>query len=151
MWVGVASEATIKENLLANRLSDPEISKAGIVKEKQLTRKSRELIREFTPVSGRSLAQALVSEDAGSGASIFTRVSCPQRLHFRGKFRTTVSGRVIKSFPFPHTGQITHPSFTTSLPRSRAPCNGFHLRVSIVPLDFKIECARVRTRARATD
>ena len=45
---GVASEATIKENLLANRLSDPEISKAGIVKEKQLTRKSRELIREFT-------------------------------------------------------------------------------------------------------
>ena len=45
---GVASEATIKENLLANRLSDPEISKAGIVKEKQLTRKSRELIQEFT-------------------------------------------------------------------------------------------------------
>lgn len=45
---GVASEATIMENLLANRLSEPEISKAGIVKEKQLTRKSRELIREFT-------------------------------------------------------------------------------------------------------
>ena len=45
---GVASEATIKENLLANRLSEPEISKAGIVKEKQLTRKSRELIQEFT-------------------------------------------------------------------------------------------------------
>ena len=48
LLLGVASEATIKENLLANRLSDPEISKAGIVKEKQLTRKSRELIREFT-------------------------------------------------------------------------------------------------------
>ncbi|MCD8168749.1 MAG: ABC transporter ATP-binding protein [Clostridiales bacterium] len=45
---GVASEATIKENLLANRLSDPEISKAGIVKDKKLAQKSRELIQEFT-------------------------------------------------------------------------------------------------------
>ena len=44
---------------------------------------------------GLSLAQALVSVDTGSGAPIF-RVSCPQRLHFRGRFRTMVSGRIIR-------------------------------------------------------
>lgn len=45
---GVASEATIKENLLANRLSEPDISRAGIIKEKKMTRKSQELVKEFT-------------------------------------------------------------------------------------------------------
>lgn len=45
---GVASEATIRENLLANRISESEFSKAGVIKENSLTRKSRELIKEFT-------------------------------------------------------------------------------------------------------
>ena len=62
-----------------------------------------------------------------------------------------VSGRIIKSFPLLHTGQITHLSFTISLPRFLASCNGFRLHVSIVPLDFKIECARARAQARATN
>ena len=44
---GVAAEATIKENLLANRLSHSEFSKAGVMKEKNLTKKAMELIREF--------------------------------------------------------------------------------------------------------
>lgn len=45
---GVASEATIKENLLADKLSDPCISRAGIVNEKNMVQLSRKLIEEFT-------------------------------------------------------------------------------------------------------
>lgn len=74
---------------------------------------------------GSSQAQALVSLDAGSGASIFTTVSCPHRLHLQGKLRTAVVGRIFRSFPFPHTGQSTHPSFTGSLTRFSCDCNGF--------------------------
>ncbi len=44
---GVATEATIRENLLDNRLSHEEFSRAGVMKEKSLTEKARELIREF--------------------------------------------------------------------------------------------------------
>ena len=78
-----------------------------------------------TRLLGLSLAQALVSWDAGSGASIFTRVSCPQRLHLQGRFRVVVSGRSFRIFPLPHTGQITHPSFTLSLPQRMFDCNLF--------------------------
>lgn len=45
---GVASEATIKENLLANRLSEPEFSRGGVVREMSITQKAKELIKEFT-------------------------------------------------------------------------------------------------------
>ena len=78
-----------------------------------------------TRLLGLSLAQALVSWDAGSGASIFTRLSCPQRLHLQGRFRVVVSGRSFRSFPLRHTGQITHPSLTTSLPQRMFDCKPF--------------------------
>lgn len=42
--------------------------------------------RAFHTPKGCFMAQALVSVDAGSGASIFTRVSCPHRLHLRGRW-----------------------------------------------------------------
>ena len=73
------------------------------------------------------MAQALVTVDAGSGASIFTRVSCPHRLHFLGRFRAMVSGRIFSSLPFWHTGQITHPSLTISLPHRTSVCKPFSL------------------------
>ena len=77
-------------------------------------------------LSGCFMAQALVSVDAGSGASIFTRVSCPQRLHLRGRFRAVVSARTFRSFPFWHTGQITHPSLTMILPQRMFDCKSFY-------------------------
>lgn len=46
--VGVASEASIQENMLANRLSQTEFSKYGVVYGKKLATKARELIQEFT-------------------------------------------------------------------------------------------------------
>lgn len=66
--------------------------------------------------SGSLMAQALVTVDAGSGASIFTSVSCPQRLHILGRLWAVVSDRIFSSFPFRHTGHIIHPSFMISLP-----------------------------------
>ena len=78
-----------------------------------------------TRLLGSSLAQALVSWDAGSGASIFTRLSCPQRLHLQGRFWAVVSGRSFRSFPLRHTGQITHPSLMTSLPQRMFDCKPF--------------------------
>ena len=78
-----------------------------------------------TRLLGLSLAQALVSWDAGSGASIFTRLSCPQRLHLQGRFWAVVSGRSFRSFPLRHTGQITHPSLMTSLPQHMFDCKPF--------------------------
>ena len=80
---------------------------------------------------GRSQAQALVSWDAGSGASIFTMVSCPHRLHLQGRFRVMVSDRSFKIFPFRHTGQSTHPSLTVSLPQVGAFCKPFR-RLSLL-------------------
>lgn len=77
------------------------------------------------PSLGSVMAQALVTVDAGSGASIFTSVSCPQRLHFRGRFRAVVSGRISSSFPLPHTGQMTHPFLMTSLPHRTSVCKPF--------------------------
>ena len=74
---------------------------------------------------GSSSAQALVSTDAGSGASIFTTVSCPHRLHLQGRFRAVVSARSFSSLPLRHTGQITHPSFTISLPQRALDCKPF--------------------------
>lgn len=44
---GVASEATIKENLMANRISNREYSRAGVIKGGKFTKRSRELIEEF--------------------------------------------------------------------------------------------------------
>ena len=44
---GVAADATIKENLLSNRLSEAAFSKHGVIKEKELVRKAEELIEEF--------------------------------------------------------------------------------------------------------
>lgn len=44
---GVASEATIKENLMANRISNGEYSRAGVIKGGKFTKRSRELIEEF--------------------------------------------------------------------------------------------------------
>lgn len=86
--------------------------------------KQKHLSRYDLP-HGFCSAQALVTVDAGSGAWIFTIVSCPQRLHLRGRFRTAVSGRVSSSFPFPHTGQMTHPSLMTSLSGFLVICNAF--------------------------
>lgn len=40
-------------------------------------------------------------------------VSCPQRLHLQGRSWTVVVGSSLMSLPFPHTGQIAHPSFVT--------------------------------------
>ena len=40
-------------------------------------------------------------------------VSCPQRLHLQGRSWTVVVGNSLMSLPFPHTGQIAHPSFVT--------------------------------------
>ena len=74
------------------------------------------------PVSGSSLAQALVALDTGSGALIFTRDSKPHRLHLRGRFATNVSGRTFRSLPFPHTGQITHSFLMTSVSRFSITC-----------------------------
>ena len=72
------------------------------------------------------MAQALVSLDAGSGASIFTIDSCPQRLHFLGRFWAMVSGLTFRIFPFPQIGQMTHPSLTIILPYPPLACNGVH-------------------------
>ena len=47
LLAGVATEATIKENLLSNRLSEEAFSRHGIVKEKELVKKAEELIEEF--------------------------------------------------------------------------------------------------------
>lgn len=47
LLVGVASEATIKENLLSNRLSEETFSRYGIIREKELVKKAEELIEEF--------------------------------------------------------------------------------------------------------
>ncbi len=44
---GVAADATIKENLLSNRLSEDAFSRHGVIKEKELVRKAEELIEEF--------------------------------------------------------------------------------------------------------
>ena len=52
-------------------------------------------------------------------------ISCPQRLHLTGRFRTAVSGRSFSSFPFRQTGQITHPSLMFSLPQHTFDCNVF--------------------------
>lgn len=73
------------------------------------------------------MAQALVTLDTGSGASIFTMDSCPQRLHFRGRSCAVVLGRTFRIFPFPHTGQITHPFLTISLADSILFCKPFLL------------------------
>lgn len=45
---GVASGATIQENLLANRMDYGEFSKAGVLKEKNFVKTAKELIKEFT-------------------------------------------------------------------------------------------------------
>lgn len=47
LMFGVASDATIKENLMANRLFSREYSRAGVMKERRLTERSRDLIEEF--------------------------------------------------------------------------------------------------------
>lgn len=47
LLAGVATEATIKENLLSNRLSEEAFSRHGIIKEKELVKKAEELIEEF--------------------------------------------------------------------------------------------------------
>ncbi len=44
---GVAADATIKENLLSNRLSEAAFSQKGVIKEKELVKKAQELIEEF--------------------------------------------------------------------------------------------------------
>lgn len=81
---------------------------------------------------GCFMAQALVSVDAGSGASIFTRVSCPHRLHLRGRWWQVLSGLTGRIFPFPQIGQRTHPFFTTSLPRSLYAIKPFSLHLDPV-------------------
>lgn len=45
---GVAAQGSIEENLLANRLDEPEFSRAGFIKNRTLTAKAKELVREFT-------------------------------------------------------------------------------------------------------
>lgn len=45
--VGVAGDATIKENLMANRIHEETFSKWGILKEKRLVAKAKELVKEF--------------------------------------------------------------------------------------------------------
>lgn len=77
-----------------------------------------------TPRYGASSAQALVSLDAGSGASIFTMDSCLQCLHLTGRSRMDVPGKSFISLR-PQTGHIAHPSFTTSLPHIPVFCNTF--------------------------
>jgi hypothetical protein len=74
---------------------------------------------------GKNTAQALVTLDAGTGASIFTMLSCLHSLHLQGRFRTDVSGRIFSSFPLPHRGQMAHPSFTSILPHFSNKSNSF--------------------------
>ena len=83
---------------------------------KQKAPKPRNPFREI-------MAQALVTLDAGTGSAIFTILSCRHSLHLQGRFLTDVSGRIFSSFPFPHIGQIAHPSRTCILPQA---CNNFH-------------------------
>lgn len=52
-------------------------------------------------------------------------VSCPHRLHLQGRSWTVVVGSSLMSFPFPHTGQIAHPSFETIVADSVFGCNDF--------------------------
>ena len=72
--VGVAAEATIKENMLANRLSESQFSKAGVINERHLNEKANELIQEFavkcdessqtvTMLSGGNIQKVVVARE----------------------------------------------------------------------------------------
>ena len=83
------------------------------------------------------MAQALVRLDAGSGASMFTMDSCLHSLHLIGRLWTVVSGLILRILPFPQIGQITHPSFTISLPAFRNLRNPFLRFVHEKPPNYK--------------
>lgn len=68
-------------------------------------------------------------------------VSCPQRLHLQGRSWTVVVGNSLMSLPFPHTGQIAHPSFVTIVADLVVACNDFSTFLatcSIIITGFKI-------------
>ena len=79
--------------------------------------------KPHTPLSGFVLAQALVSWDAGSCASICTLLMHPHRLHLKLTLRITDSGSTGISFPRPQTGQMTHPSLTALILPHFASCD----------------------------
>ena len=58
-------------------------------------------------------------------SSIFTMDSFPQSLQYTVKLLALVSGLSRRTFPRPHRGQSSHPSFAISLTRSLLVCNGF--------------------------
>ena len=74
---------------------------------------------------GLSLAQALVSWDAGSGASIFTMLSFPHLRQYTGRSWAMVWSRSFRTLPFPQTGHISHPFLMVSLSDSEGYCNLF--------------------------
>lgn len=124
--VGVLAYA-LRTIRLASGLGIQDVGRAGAASWPWAitSRQNKKRPSHDTRLLGLSSAQALVTLDAGSGASIFTRVSCPQRLHLRGRFRAVVSARTFRSFPRWHTGQITHPSLTMILPQRMFDCKSF--------------------------